>query len=144
MVEGLEFKELFSVTTAHGGVARNVIPARFEINLNYRFPPSLTLDQAEERLRAVAAVADTIEIVDRAPAAPIPAGNRHLERFERDSGAVRTAKQAWTDVARLTQRGIAAINYGPGEVAKAHRADESAPLEHLNESFRVLKEFLTT
>jgi len=142
LVSGLEFRELFSVTTAHGGLARNVIPPRFEINLNYRYPPGLTPEDAEARLRAAAAAADEIEIVDRAPAAPIPAGNPHLERLERVSGARRTAKQAWTDVARLAPRGIPAVNYGPGEVALAHRADESVPLAHLDEAFRVMKEFL--
>ena len=142
VVSGLEFRELFSVTSAHGGLARNVIPPRFEVNLNFRFPPSLTLDDAEARLRVAASAADEIEIVDRAPPAPIPAGNPHLERLERTSRTIRTGKQAWTDVARLAQRDIAAVNYGPGEAALAHRADESAPLEHLDEAFRVMKEFL--
>jgi succinyl-diaminopimelate desuccinylase len=143
LVAGLEFKELFSVTTASGGIARNVIPSSFEINLNYRFPPSLTLEEAEVRLREVAAPAASVEIVDRAPAAPIPEGNPHLDRLIGVSGAVRTAKQAWTDVARLAARGIPAVNYGPGETALAHRADESVPLENLDVVFGALRRFLT-
>ena len=123
--------------------ARNVIPASFEVNLNYRFPPSLTLEQAEQRLRAVAEPADHVEIVDRAPAAPIPEGNPHLERLTAVSHASRTAKQAWTDVARLARRGIPGVNYGPGETALAHRADESAAIESLETAFGALKAFLT-
>jgi succinyl-diaminopimelate desuccinylase len=142
VVGGLEFKELFSVTTARGGTARNVIPGRFELNLNYRFPPDRTLDEAEARLRAVADEADDVEIVDRAAAGAVPEGNRHVDRLARVSGAPRTAKQAWTDVARLGARGIPAVNFGPGEVALAHRADESTPVEHLERAFTALRAFL--
>ena len=142
VVAGLEFKELFSVTTASGGIARNVIPSSFEVNVNYRFPPSLTLEEAEARLREVAAPEAAVEIVDRAPAAPIPEGNPHLDRLVRVSGAARTAKQAWTDVARLAVRGIPAVNYGPGETALAHRVDESVPLGSLDAAFGAMKRFL--
>jgi succinyl-diaminopimelate desuccinylase len=120
-----------------------VIPARFDLNVNYRFPPSFTLEEAEARLRAAAAPADEIEIFDRAPAAGIPEGNPHLERLARVTGARRTGKQAWTDVARLARRGIPAVNYGPGEVALCHRADESVAVASLESAFIALKRFLT-
>ena len=38
-VGGLTFKETFVVTTAFGGVARNVIPDSFAVNVNHRYPP---------------------------------------------------------------------------------------------------------
>ncbi len=142
MVNELEFNELFSVTKAQGGVASNVIPARFDLNVNYRFPPDLTLEQAESRLLAATAAADEVEIVDRAAPAPIPEGNAHLERLSAVSGAVLTGKQAWTDVARLAQRGIPAVNYGPGETAEAHRADESVEAQNLEVAFAALRRFL--
>nr|MCU0281233.1 succinyl-diaminopimelate desuccinylase [Acidimicrobiia bacterium] len=124
-VAGLEFREVMSVTRAQGGIATNVIPARFDLNLNYRFPPGLSLEEAEARLRAAAAPADEVEVFDRSPAGDIPEGNLHLERLQRISGARRSGKQGWTDVARLTRRRIPAVNYGPGEVALCHRPDES-------------------
>ncbi len=58
LVSGLEYLEVFSVTTAHGGIARNVIPPSFEINLNHRFPPCFTVEEAEQRLREIAGPAD--------------------------------------------------------------------------------------
>lgn len=140
-VAGLVFKETFAVTTAAGGIARNVIPASFEVTVNHRFPPDRTLAEAEARLREVCAAADRVEIVDAAPAAPIPGGNPHLERLRGLVGVV-TAKTAWTDVARLAARGLDAVNYGPGEVARAHRADESASIGAMERSLAVLKEFL--
>jgi succinyl-diaminopimelate desuccinylase len=143
VVAGLEYREVFTVTSANGGLARNIVPARFEVNLNHRFPPSLSLEQAEERLRAVAQPADEIAIVDRAPAAPVPEGDPHLDRLVEISGAVRAPKQAWTDVARLTQLGVPAINYGPGETAQAHQADESVEVGNVPVAFDVLRRFLT-
>jgi len=142
-LEGLEFREVMSVTTAHGGIATNVVPARFDLNLNYRFPPNLTLEEAEVRLRQAAAPADEVEVFDRAPGALVPAGNPHLERLARVTGARRSGKQGWTDVARLSARGIPAVNYGPGEVALCHRADESVEIVALEAAFAALKRFLT-
>ena len=143
VIDGLEFKEVFSVTSASGGIARNIIPARFDVNLNYRFAPDKSLDEAEARLREVAAPADLIEIVDRAPAGPVPEGNPHFEKLADLSGASRTAKQAWTDVARLAHYGIPAVNYGPGETAQAHQVAESVDLENLRTVFDALSRFLT-
>jgi succinyl-diaminopimelate desuccinylase len=142
-VGGLEFREVMTVTTARGGVATNVVPASFELNLNYRFPPSVGLEEAEARLREAAAPADRVEVFDRAPAALVPPDNLHLERLARVTGARRTGKQGWTDVARLWARGVPAVNYGPGEVALCHRADESVPVANLEAAFGALKRFLT-
>jgi succinyl-diaminopimelate desuccinylase len=142
VVDGLEFRETAAITMARGGLARNVIPPRFDLNLNYRFPPNMTLEEAEARVRAIAAAADEVTIVDRAPAAPIPAGDPHLRRLERVSGAPRAAKQAWTDVARLAARGIPAVNFGPGESSLAHRADESLAIDELEAVHAGLRRFL--
>ena len=92
-------------------------------------------------VREVCAPADRVEITDVAPPAPIPEGNPHLDRL-RLLVPVVSAKTAWTDVARLAGRGLAAVNYGPGEVALAHRADESAPIDGMEQCRAVLREFL--
>jgi len=142
-VAGLEFLETFNVTMADGGVARNVIPPRFDLNLNYRFPPDRTIAEAETRLREVASAADEVVIVDRAPPAPIPEDNPYLDRLALVSGAARKGKQAWTDVARLSARGIPAVNYGPGETAEAHQASESVEAASLQIAFDAMRAFLT-
>jgi len=142
-VAGLEYREVFSVTGAAGGIAKNVLPARFTLNLNYRFPPIYDLDEAEARIREVASAADEVIITDRAAAGTIPEGNPYLVGLEALVGGTRTAKQGWTDVARLTGRGIPAVNYGPGEVAQAHQKTESVPAESLSVVFDVLQALLT-
>ena len=141
IVDGLTFKETFAITTASAGVARNVIPAMATFNLNHRFPPNRTMAQAEALVRQVCESADRVEIIDRAAAAPIPEGNPHLDRL-RGLVSVVSAKTAWTDVARLTERGLAAVNYGPGEVALAHRADESVAIEAMEGCFAVMRGWL--
>jgi len=104
-LHGLAFREVFSVTTATGGVATNVLPARFTVNLNHRFPPIYSLEEAETRLRQVAAAADEVTVKDRAPAGGIPEGNPLLDALEAALATEVAAKQGWTDVARLTGRG---------------------------------------
>jgi succinyl-diaminopimelate desuccinylase len=141
-LDGLEFREVFSVTMAEGGIANNVLPSSLRINLNYRFPPIYDLDEAEQRLRDIAAEADMVVVKDRAPAGKVVADNVHLDRLLETSGAARTSKQGWTDVARLTARGVPAINYGPGDPGLAHQKEESIPLVQLEVGFDTLREFL--
>jgi len=141
-VEGLEFHEVFSVTMARGGIANNVLPSSLQINLNYRFPPIYDIDQAEQRLREIAADADIIVVKDRAPAGKVLKDNPHLDRLLETSGATRKPKQGWTDVARLTTRGVPAVNYGPGDPGLAHQKEESVLLAQLEEGFGVLRELL--
>ncbi len=141
-IDGLEYREVFSVTAAEGGIANNVLPASLRINLNYRFPPVYSLDEAEDRLRQVAAEADYVVVKDRAPAGKVVENNPHLDRLLALSGAERSSKQGWTDVARLTERGIPAVNYGPGDPGLAHQQAESVPLINVDRGFEVLREFL--
>ncbi len=140
---GHVFYETMTVSMASGGVSRNVVPGHFEFNVNYRFPPTMTIGEAESRFREFAQLADELEFVDKAPAAPIPEDNPHLVRLGVMTGAELAPKQAWTDVARLEQYGIPAVNYGPGEVGLAHQASESVPLANLAVIFDHLEAFLS-
>lgn len=141
-VEGFRFWETFTVTTASGGTARNVVPAEFAVNVNHRFAPSRTFAEAEERLRSVASEADEVQIVDRAPAAPVAVEGGYLDALVAATGADVGPKQAWTDVARLAGRGVSGVNYGPGETRWAHQAGERVPAEHLTRAFEGLRRFL--
>lgn len=142
LIDGLEFKEVFSVTRAEGGIANNVLPSTLRVNLNYRFPPVYTLEEAEERLNEVAAAADWVVVKDRAPAGTVVHDNRHLDRLLAISGSERAGKQGWTDVARLSERGLPAVNFGPGDPALAHQQAESVDLANVDRAFDVLREFL--
>jgi succinyl-diaminopimelate desuccinylase len=141
LVGGLEFKEVMTITRADGGIANNIIPALFECNVNYRFSPDKTVDEAKAKLAEALAGVDEYTVIDSAPAARVEAANHHVERLAALTGAEEHPKQGWTDAARLSERNIPAINYGPGEVAQAHKVDESVPLANLEAAFGYLKRF---
>lgn len=142
-IEGLEFKEVISVTRASGGVANNIIPSRFDLNVNYRFSPDRSTEDAIERLRSLCAPADEFEISDSAPAA-YPEINHPLFQVLADSaGAGVSHKQGWTDVAQLAERGIPAVNFGPGETSLAHKPGESVALDDLTWAYDALATVLS-
>jgi succinyl-diaminopimelate desuccinylase len=140
VIDGLEFREVMSVTRASGGIATNVIPAEFSLHLNYRFTPDLSPDQARERVADVCSEADGVEVVDLAPAGPVDASHPLVAELAAASGARIAPKQGWTDVARLGAHGIPAVNFGPGETALAHQRGESVRLDDL----RVVYDALST
>ena len=52
------------------------------------------------------------------------------------------AKQAWTDVARLGQVGVDAVNFGPGLSAQAHQSGEYIDIGLMVESYGMFRRFL--
>ena len=142
IISGLDYREVFTVTRAEGGIANNVVPSQFRLNLNYRFTPDMTADDARTRLLDVASEADEVIVGDSAPAGAVPEGNKHLLRLESLLGGERFPKQGWTDVARLTAWGIPAVNYGPGDPGVAHQAGESVVLQSLDVAYGMMRHFL--
>lgn len=142
LIEGLQFKEVISVTRARGGVANNVIPARFELNVNYRFSPDRTIEEAVEHLRIVCSGTDGFEVADSAPAAYPAVDHPLFVELARVADALVSHKQGWTDVAQLAARGVRAVNFGPGETALAHRPGESVRIDDLDWAYQALHEVL--
>ncbi len=137
LIEGLHFKEVMTVTLASGGVARNIIPSRFDLNVNYRFSPNRTTDEAIARLQEVASGADEVMIADAAPAAYPEVGHPLFEALIANAGGALAHKQGWTDVAQFAERGVPAINFGPGETALAHKPGESILVSDLDWYYEV-------
>jgi succinyl-diaminopimelate desuccinylase len=143
LVGGHTFFEVMSVTLAKGGRARNVVPDGFELNLNSRFAPGKSIDEAEADVRALVNGRCEVTITDRSPSGRVCADNPHFQKLVTLTGRPAEAKQAWTDVARLSEWGLDAVNYGPGETAQAHQKGESASVEALGHAFEVLRTLLT-
>jgi succinyl-diaminopimelate desuccinylase len=143
VARSLVFREVLLATTAKGGVARNVVPAEFRLNLNLRFSPDRSIEAAQRELEEFAkAHGAELEIVDACPPGPVCEGNSIVERL-RQAGLGVEPKQGWTDVAQLGRAGIDAINFGPGETSLAHTAHESISVESLHRCYEVLWELLT-
>jgi succinyl-diaminopimelate desuccinylase len=112
------------------------------VNLNHRFPPDRTIEQATARLRALVPPAFAFEVVDQAAPGAVCLDHPDVQRFVRMSGARVAGKQGWTDVARFTALGIPAFNYGPGIPDLCHRADEYCPIGNLGVVYEQLAAFL--
>jgi succinyl-diaminopimelate desuccinylase len=142
VIGGLEFLEVISVTTAHGGVARNVIPGEFAMNVNYRFAPDRQPDDAVARLHEVCSGADLVDVTDVAPAGSVDLDHPLFRSLIERTTAPLQGKQGWTDVAQLSAVGIPAINFGPGEPALAHTPNESVRISDLSWAYESLLEVL--
>jgi succinyl-diaminopimelate desuccinylase len=139
----LVYREVMSATRIDGFTGRNVVPARCDLNLNFRFAPGRSLDDAERELLALARrFGATASVTDRAPSAPAILDNPLLQEFRAVTAAPVEAKQAWTDVAQLAQAGIPSANFGPGEQAQAHQRGESCPETALERAHAMLERFL--
>jgi succinyl-diaminopimelate desuccinylase len=125
------FREVLSATLAEGGSTRNVVPDRFTVNLNFRFAPDRSPEDAVAHVRSLAPAGTTVEIVDLAPAAPARADAPLLRRFIESNALNTRAKQAWTDVAQFAQHGVPAANFGPGLPELAHTREERVPIANL-------------
>src|SRR5215211_7752816 len=137
--DGLKFYEVVSTTMVEGGIATNVVPDRATAQVNYRYAPGRSPEEAEARLAELTAGHGAIEVTSNSPSGPVPLGNPHVERLQRDLPTA--PKQAWTPVAEFGRAGLDAINFGPGEPAQAHRRDESVRIDALVRAYRVLEAF---
>lgn len=142
-VEGLVYREGLNAVRISGGVAGNVIPDLCEVEVNYRFAPSRTVDEAEEHVRNVLEGFD-VEVIDRAAGAR-PGLHAPLARqFLAAVGAEPRPKYGWTDVARFSAMGVPAVNYGPGDPSLAHHDQERVSYAQIEAVERGLRAWLTT
>ena len=151
VIDGHTYRSVMTVTQAKdGGRGRNVVPDVFVLNVNARFAPDRSIEAAEQELIALVAASQGLgqghsaEVVftDRSPAA-LPNANHPLVQSLAASGVRGVEpKQAWTDVARFAQLGIAAVNFGPGENAQAHQKNESTSLALVHEGYAIVARWL--
>jgi succinyl-diaminopimelate desuccinylase len=140
IVERLPFYEVLTPTLARGGRAKNVVPDSFVVNVNYRFAPGKDLEDVKRLFEDLLGDSATFEVVDFAPSGPVNLENPLLQELI-DTGLEVRPKQAWTDVARFSERGIAAANFGPGLPSQAHQEAEHAELPLLEECHAHLASF---
>ena len=142
-VEGVIYRDVWSVTQGWTDNARNVIPGRFVVNLNYRFAPDRGLEAAEQELRELVADRAEVQIIDRAPPAPPRLEDPVVARFVEAVEAPVGGKQAWTDVARFAELGVPAINFGPGMTSQAHQPGEYVRVDDMLAVHHQLRRFLS-
>ena len=151
-VDGLEFRESLSVVRVEGGIANNVIPEAASMTVNYRFAPSKRADDALEWVRGLfEGTGATIEVDDLCEGARPGADSDVAQRFlsvARQVAASRgeelrlSAKVGWTDVARFSEVGVPAMNFGPGDPLLAHTRDEHTPVSDIVRVHDTLRAFV--
>jgi len=124
-----------NVAALDGGIAFNVVPTRATLTFSVRQPPGERvedlLSEAERRVRAATsphaiAWAVTISSPSLQP--------RDIAGFEPLLGARMSDTLDlgyWTEASRLSERGIDAVVFGPGDIAQAHAADEYVDIAEL-------------
>lgn len=143
VLDELLYREVMSATMAEGGRGRNVVPDAFTLNVNVRFAPGKTVDDAERELRELIADEAELTVIDRSPSALPSRSNamvRALEAMPEICGV--EPKQAWTDVARFSAVGVAAVNLGPGTQSQAHQRNEWTDRAALAEGLALFRRWL--
>jgi len=143
-VAGHNFSEVISATVVNGGRARNVIPDSCTFNINFRFAPGRSEEEAFSELVDLVGDLAEVELLDSCPSGSVVSNSPLFDRFLSLTGAEVTAKQAWTDVARFAQIGVDAVNYGPGISSQAHQATEYVDIDLIVDSYCSFHNFLTT
>jgi len=123
LIDGLEYREGLNAVGISGGVAGNVIPDEAMVEVNYRYAPSKSADEAAAYVTDFFAGYEVV-IVDNAGGA-LPGLTREAlqELLKLVDGQV-APKFGWTDVARFSALGIPAVNLGPGDPGLAHSRGE--------------------
>jgi succinyl-diaminopimelate desuccinylase len=141
VIDGLEYHEGLNAVGIRGGVAGNVIPDECVVEVNFRYAP----DRSEEE--ALAFVRDFFDgydlvLTDSAPGA-LPGLDRPAAKaFVEAVGGSPNPKFGWTDVARFTVLGVPAVNYGPGDPMLAHTKEEHVPVADIERCEQQLRAWL--
>ncbi|HKS00695.1 MAG TPA: succinyl-diaminopimelate desuccinylase, partial [Arthrobacter sp.] len=141
-VDGLDYRESLNAVKIHGGTAGNVIPDRCVVEINYRFAPDKTPTQAEEHVRTLLEGFDVVRTDSAAGARP---GLNHpaAASFVAAVGGEPKPKYGWTDVARFSELGIPAVNFGPGDALLAHKDNEHVDADAIRTCLRALQTWLS-
>ncbi len=144
-VDGLVYRESLGAVGIQGGIAGNVVPDSCVVTVNYRFAPSRSPQEAEEHLRELFEGFD-VEVTDVAagarPGLDAPLARAFADAVLAVTGGEPRPKYGWTDVARFSELGIPAVNFGPGDPLLAHKDDEQVPVAQLAASRDALRAWL--
>lgn len=140
-VDGLVYREGLNATMISGGLAPNVVPDACTVQINYRFAPDKSGDEAVELMRQWYD-SWTLDVFDLSPGARPGLDLPAAAEFVAAVGGDPRPKYGWTDVARFAALGMAAVNYGPGDPGKAHAVDEFCPMSDLDDCVAALTRWL--
>lgn len=146
-LDGCRYRESLQAVAVAGGVAGNVVPDEAVLRIHHRFAPDRTMGEAERYVRDLLAPhldpEDRVEVVDAAPACAPSLTHPLLRRLVDENELTVTAKLGWTDVSRLSEMGVPATNFGPGDAAIAHTAGEFLDRNSIERCYRALHRLIS-
>ena len=139
-----------------GGSAPNVVPARCEAQLDFRYLPSQSADAIEGALCAIARRIEqqgtgarfTFERVMMVEPIKVDPEHELVRRLRDKASAVLGRQPAFKGLSGSTvakpmvRTGVQAVGFGPGDDGQAHTANESIPIADLIGFAKVLGSFL--
>lgn len=166
-VDGLVYRESFSVVSIQGGHTLNSVPDSCRLAVNYRFAPDLDAPTALARAWHILAgsgddavaharpgqtpvidggsgpVAVTVDDLSPAarPGLDSPLAGELVGLVRARGGGV-GPKYGWTDVARFSAVGVPAVNFGPGDPMLCHTDDEHCPVSQIEAVAGILADWL--
>lgn len=141
LVDGLVYRESLNAVIMSSGIAGNVIPDLASIEVNYRFAPNKSAQDAENHLRELFAGIE-LTVTDAAEGARPGLDLPEAAAFVAATGTEPAPKYGWTDVARFSALGIPAVNFGPGDPNKAHADDEAVEIDQIYACENALRSWL--
>ena len=157
-IDGCTYREGLNIVHLEAGVATNTLPDHAWMFVNFRFAPDRSSEEAMEHLLDVLGLAKEQEMpadatldspgisfeVDDVAGAALPGLGQPSAAALIDAvgGNVR-AKYGWTDVARFSEMGTPAVNFGPVDPGFAHKRDEQCPVEQITSVAQALHTYLT-
>ena len=149
-IDGLAYREGLNVVWLEAGVATNTLPDEAVLRVNFRFAPNRSADEAMAHFREVLGLDEfaaedlTVDVEDASPGALSGLHAAAAKELVAVAGDVVKPKFGWTDVARFSELGIPAVNFGPGDPAYCHKKDEQIPVECITALWEDLRRYLTT
>lgn len=130
----------FNIGRIEGGIKANMVAPEAELRFGFRPLPSMSFERLHECFATLvdAGALERYEETFRGP--PLPAGDtadaeqRRLEARDLADALglpIGNAVDFWTEASLFSAAGLAAIVFGPGDIAQAHAADEWVALDQL-------------
>jgi succinyl-diaminopimelate desuccinylase len=149
VIDGCRYRESLQAVDVRGGVAGNVVPDRAAVVFSHRFAPDRDANEAEASLRAWfdpvldPSEGDQMSVLETSPAAAPSLEHPVLAALLEATGMPPRAKLGWTDAAFFAERGIPAVNFGPGDPELAHTEGERVRRQDLEDVFQALYRLLS-
>lgn len=158
-IDGCRYREGLNIVHLEAGVATNTLPDVAWMFVNFRFAPDRSSVEAmahmlevlglseEQQLPADATLGEagiSYEVDDVASAALPGLGQPAAAALIDAVGGNVRAKYGWTDVARFSEMGTPAVNFGPGDPGFAHKRDEQCPVDQITSVAQALQTYLTS